>query len=77
MIDAHDAQAKASGARILLSCGLDSIPFESGVLYLQDAAREQFGHPVSRVKARVRRLDGGFSSGTPVRPPHLPGIPAC
>jgi short subunit dehydrogenase-like uncharacterized protein len=64
MIDAHDAQAKASGARILFSCGFDSIPFESGVLYLQDAAREQFGHPVSRVKARVRRLDGGFSSGT-------------
>src|SRR4051794_6124926 len=28
MIDAHEAPAKASGARMLFSCGVDSIPFE-------------------------------------------------
>src|SRR5215218_698619 len=27
MIDAHEAKAKASGSRILFSCGFDSIPF--------------------------------------------------
>src|ERR1700712_4766225 len=33
MIDAHEAEAKASGARIVFSCGFDSIPFELGVLF--------------------------------------------
>ncbi len=64
MIDAHDAAAKASGARILFSCGFDSIPFELGVYFLQEAAKRQFGGPVPRVKGRVRAMQGGFSGGT-------------
>src|ERR1700726_5036094 len=28
MIDAHEGAAKSSGARILFSCGFDSVPFE-------------------------------------------------
>ena len=35
MIDAHEARAKASGARIVFSCGFDSIPFDLGVHQLQ------------------------------------------
>src|SRR3984893_17849234 len=31
MIEAHEATAKSSGARILFSCGFDSLPFELGV----------------------------------------------
>ena len=38
MIDAHDADAKASGARIVFSCGFDSIPFDLGVAFLQAEA---------------------------------------
>src|SRR3546814_2953716 len=38
MIDAHEAAAKASGARITFSCGFDSIPFDLGVLVLQAEA---------------------------------------
>lgn len=64
MIDAHAASARASGARIVFSCGFDSIPFDLGVLTLQEAAREQFGHPMPRVKGRVRKMQGGFSGGT-------------
>src|SRR5258705_5308909 len=54
MIDAHEVAAKSSGARILFSCGFDSIPFELGVYFVQQAARKVFGAPVSRVKTRVR-----------------------
>ena len=64
MIDAHDAPAKQSGARILFSCGFDSIPFELGVWFLQEAAKRQFGAPVPRVKTRVRSMRGSFSGGT-------------
>ncbi|WP_010187586.1 saccharopine dehydrogenase family protein [Sphingomonas sp. PAMC 26605] len=64
MIDAHHETAKASGARIVFSCGFDSIPFDLGVLTLQDAAKAKFGHPLPRVKGRVRKMQGGFSGGT-------------
>lgn len=64
MIDAHHATAKATGARIVFSCGFDSIPFDLGVLTLQDVAKAKFGHPLPRVKGRVRKMQGGFSGGT-------------
>ena len=64
MIDAHEATAKASGARILFSCGFDSIPFELGVYFVQQAAKQALGAPVSRVKTRVRDMKGTFSGGT-------------
>jgi short subunit dehydrogenase-like uncharacterized protein len=64
MIDAHHEQAKASGARIVFSCGFDSIPFDLGVLTLQEAAMARFGRPAPRVKGRVRTMKGGFSGGT-------------
>lgn len=64
MIDAHEQTAQASGARIVFSCGFDSIPFDLGVYFLQQAARERFGQPVPRVKARVRKMKGSFSGGT-------------
>jgi len=64
MIDAHDAQAKQSGARILFSCGFDSIPFELGVYFTQQAAKARLGAAVPRVKGRVRAIQGGLSGGT-------------
>ncbi len=56
--------AQASGARILFSCGFDSIPFELGVLHLQHHALRQFGAPLERVHCRIRPLQGGYSGGT-------------
>ena len=64
MIDAHEAAAKASGARILFSCGFDSIPFELGVFFVEQEARKVFGAAASRVKTRVRDMRGTFSGGT-------------
>ncbi len=64
MIDAHQAAAQASGARIVFSCGFDSIPFDLGVLLLQNEARQRFGAPLPRVRGRVRRMKGTFSGGT-------------
>lgn len=64
MIDAHEPAAKASGARIVFSCGFDSIPFDLGVWTLQQAAIAKHGHPAARVKGRVRKMQGGFSGGT-------------
>ena len=64
MIDAHHARAQASGARIVFSCGFDSIPFDLGVLMLQREAQARFGRPAQRVAGRVRRMKGRFSGGT-------------
>jgi short subunit dehydrogenase-like uncharacterized protein len=50
MIDAHHEEAKRTGARIVFSCGFDSIPFDLGVLTLQEKAREKFGRAARRVK---------------------------
>jgi short subunit dehydrogenase-like uncharacterized protein len=64
MIEAHEATAKASGARILFSCGFDSVPFELGVFFAQQQASKQFGAPAARVKGRVRGMSGTLSGGT-------------
>lgn len=64
MIDAHEATAKASGARIVHCCGFDSIPSDLGVHYLQRESQQRFGEPCTRVKLRIRKLRGGFSGGT-------------
>jgi short subunit dehydrogenase-like uncharacterized protein len=63
-IDQHDDAAKASGARIVFSAGFDSIPFDLGVLMLQNHCIEKFGAPAPRVKGRVRAMKGTFSGGT-------------
>lgn len=64
MIDAHGEAAKASGARIVFSCGFDSIPFDLGVYFLQEYAKENLGAYLPRVKGRVRKMKGTFSGGT-------------
>jgi short subunit dehydrogenase-like uncharacterized protein len=64
MIDAHQAAAQSSGARIVFSCGFDSLPFELGVFLCQERAKEVFRAPVNRVKGRVRAMQGTFSGGT-------------
>ena len=64
MIAEHSAAAKASGARIVFSCGFDSVPFDLGVYLLQQLATQEFGSPVSRVRGRVRSLVGTWSGGT-------------
>ncbi len=64
MIPKLQGPAAASGARIVFSCGFDSIPFDLGVLYLQDEVQRRFGAPASRVRGRVRVMKGTMSGGT-------------
>jgi len=64
MIPQLQGPAERSGARITFSCGFDSIPFDLGVLFLQDEALRRFGQPFTRVGGRVLVLKGGASGGT-------------
>lgn len=64
VIDSQSEAAAKSGARIVLSCGFDSVPFDMGVYFLQEAARDKFGAPCSTVRGRVRKMKGTFSGGT-------------
>ncbi|MBK8071392.1 MAG: saccharopine dehydrogenase NADP-binding domain-containing protein [Ramlibacter sp.] len=64
MIPELQAPAEASGARIVFSCGFDSIPFDLGVVYLQSEAQQRLGSSLARVHGRVKVMKGGFSGGT-------------
>lgn len=64
MIPRLQEPAARSGARIVFSCGFDSIPFDLGVVYLQAEARRRLQAPLHRVHGRVMLMKGGFSGGT-------------
>ena len=64
MINEHTEQAKDTGARIVFSCGFDSIPFDLGVYFLQKEVIARHGQPASNVRGRVRAMNGEFSGGT-------------
>ena len=64
MINEHAEQARETGARIVFSCGFDSIPFDLGVYFLQKEVIAQYGKPASNVRGRVRAMNGEFSGGT-------------
>lgn len=60
MIDRYHAQAVSTGARIVNSCGFDSVPSDMGMFALSEAAGEEF----TRVQMVVTDLKGGLSGGT-------------
>jgi len=64
IIGEFDEAAKKTGARIVHSCGFDSIPFELGVYFCEETAKARLGGPVPRVKGRLRAMSGGLSGGT-------------
>lgn len=64
MIDRHQDDADASGARIVFTCGFDCIPSDLGTFFLQREMRERHGVPASHVKYRVKGFSGGASGGT-------------
>ena len=63
-IEKFTAPAKASGARLVHSCGFDSIPFDLGVYFLQQYAIDNHGGPCQKIRGRVRKMQGTFSGGT-------------
>ena len=64
MIDAHHARARTTGARIVHTCGFDSIPSDLGCWAAQQAFIAKFGHPAHRVTAVFGEQSGGLSGGT-------------
>src|SRR6478735_7257506 len=63
MAVAHD-QASATGARIVHSCGFDSVPSDLAVLLLADRSRADGAGELTGVDLLVRQARGGFSGGT-------------
>lgn len=62
--DEYDAIAQASGARIVHSCGFDSIPSDLGVyLTWQQAVADDAGS-LGETTLVMRKAKGGFSGGT-------------
>ncbi len=64
VIPQYQADAEASGARIVHTCGFDSVPFDMGCWYLQQVMFERHGVYARQVKARVGRNRGAASGGT-------------
>ena len=64
MIDSYQQEAEASGARIVHSCGFDSIPSDIGVWFLQSEAKRRTGAACSEIKLLVKAMRGGASGGT-------------
>jgi short subunit dehydrogenase-like uncharacterized protein len=64
MIDQYQVLAQSSGARIVNSCGFDSIPSDVGNYFLQAKAQEKFQCYLPYVSMRVAKISGGVSGGT-------------
>ena len=57
-------EAKETGARVVFSCGFDSIPFDLGVLFVQEEVMSKLNKYAPSVRGRVRSMNGEFSGGT-------------
>lgn len=64
VIRQYQEAAQASGARIVHTCGFDSVPFDMGNWYLQQVMQERHGVYAQQVKGRVGRNRGSASGGT-------------
>lgn len=63
-IDSYDDLARSTGARIIHSCGFDSIPSDLGVLALHQAAAADGDGSLGNTRLAVVSVRGGFSGGT-------------
>ena len=64
IIDEYHDAAVESEARIVHSCGYDSIPADLGTLLAQTRAVAEFDSPCHEVRIYVERASGGVSGGT-------------
>jgi short subunit dehydrogenase-like uncharacterized protein len=64
MIERHQHEAAASGARIVFNCGFDCIPSDLGAYFVQREMRARHGVACSRIQYRVAGTRGGVSGGT-------------
>lgn len=64
MIDRHDAEARQTGARIVHTCGYDSIPSDLGTWFVVEQYRARFGESPKELLHAAGESPGGFSGGT-------------
>nr|WP_206335614.1 saccharopine dehydrogenase NADP-binding domain-containing protein [Natronolimnobius sp. AArcel1] len=64
MIDRYHDDAVDAGARIVHSCGFDSIPADLGTKLVQSFAIDEFGTPCDLVRIYLEDGRGGVSGGT-------------
>jgi short subunit dehydrogenase-like uncharacterized protein len=64
IVDEYHDDAIAAEARIVNSCGFDSVPADIGTLLVQTFASEEFGAPCDEVGIYVEDASGGVSGGT-------------
>ena len=65
VIDAHDATARATGARIVPCAGFDSVPADVGAFVAAtELARRHPGARAVKVTSFLTKVLGGFSGGT-------------
>ena len=64
MIESYNSIAQDSGARIVHTCGFDSIPSDLGAYFLQQEMQKRHGLPANHIKYRSVAFKGGFSGGT-------------
>jgi len=64
MIDRYHEQAVEAGARIVHSCGFDSIPADLGTKLVQSYAISEYDNPCDLVRIYLEDGKGGVSGGT-------------
>ncbi len=64
VIAAGQAQAQSTGARIVHTCGFDSIPFDMGNWFVQQQMQQRHGRFATEVRTRVGKFSGAASGGT-------------
>ena len=64
MVDRYHDEAVDAGARIVHSCGVDSIPADLGTMLVQSFATKKFGTPCEFVRIYIESASGGVSGGT-------------
>jgi len=64
MIDLYETTAQSTGAKIVHTCGFDSIPSDLGVHFAQSEMQKNHGTYAREVKCRIRETKGGMSGGT-------------
>lgn len=63
-IDAHHERAKQTGARIVHTCGFDSIPSDLGTWAAQQEFKARHGRYASSARAYFGEMSGAMSGGT-------------
>eukprot|EP00752_Nemacystus_decipiens_P006893 g6191.t1 len=64
MIDKHHEEAERTGAKIVPSCGFDSIPADMGTLMCVDHMKRTHGVMPEDVRYYLKVMEGGASGGT-------------